>query len=237
MPILCDNCDSPIDTAGRAVGERIPCPACGDVNVVRAEEGPNSARGSTPPAAATARPPARPPAAASAGGGSPRPATAATNPANATNRGEGTILIVRRAMFRSRPLSFLGLWIGVIGGTAGAITLALMPPLWWAAILAGLAALASGITLACWKVLTLGEQLTITTRRTVQRTGLLSKRTSEVLHTHIRNVTIDQSFTDRILRVGTLTISSSADDDDEIVMREVPSPDAVRATIDRYRAL
>jgi uncharacterized membrane protein YdbT with pleckstrin-like domain/predicted RNA-binding Zn-ribbon protein involved in translation (DUF1610 family) len=222
VPILCDNCDSPIDTAGRAVGERIPCPACGDVNVVRAEEGPNSARGSTTPAAAQA---------------SPRASAPAAPPAAATNRGEGTILIVRRAMFRSRPLSFVGLWIGVIGGTAGAIALALMPPLWWAAILAGLAALASGITLACWKVLTLGEQLTITTRRTVQRTGLLSKRTSEVLHTHIRNVTIDQSFTDRILRVGTLTISSSADDDDEIVMREVPSPEAVRATIDRYRAL
>ena len=39
------------------------------------------------------------------------------------------------------------------------------------------------------------------------------------------------------MRVGRITISSSADEGDEIIMKDIPNPDTVRETIDRYRGL
>jgi uncharacterized membrane protein YdbT with pleckstrin-like domain len=71
----------------------------------------------------------------------------------------------------------------------------------------------------------------------IDREGLLSKVTSEVLHSDIRNVQIQQTLMQRIMGVGTLTISCSAENEDEVRMENVTKPDEVARVIDLYRPL
>jgi hypothetical protein len=83
----------------------------------------------------------------------------------------------------------------------------------------------------------LGERIHITNKRTVLRQGLLSKRTTEVLHDHVRNIQVSQSFLNRVFDVGTLGISSSAQAGVEIIARHIPHPEEVKKTIDYYRPM
>lgn len=210
--IRCDNCNGPIDVSERRIGEKVACPACGDVNIVRAA---GEVSGGNPAQSAAA------PASGSASSGS----------------GEQVVLIVRRAMFRARPFQYSLLVLGILAGIAGIIVPLIMVVTAPLAIIGGCLAIACTGALLVWRVSTMRDELRITSRRTIQRVGLLHKRTSEVLHAHIRNVTIDQTFWGRVLGVGTITISSSADEGDEISMSDVPQPGRVRETIDKYRGL
>lgn len=209
--IRCDNCNGPIDVSDRRIGEKVSCAKCGDINIVRAAGEVGSA-GATAPSA-----PAR---------GDAR-----------TGSNEQIVLVVRRAMFRARPVQYSLLVLGIIAGIAGGVVLIMGVVTAPVAIVAGAVAVACAGALVIWRVSTMRDELRITSRRTVQRVGLLHKRTSEVLHAHIRNVTIEQSFWGRVLGVGSITISSSADEGDEISMRDVPQPTRVRETIDKHRGL
>ncbi len=83
----------------------------------------------------------------------------------------------------------------------------------------------------------LGNRLYITNKRTILRRGFFSKSTTEVLHDHVRNVQVDQTFLNRIFNVGTIGISSSGQDGIEIVAHSIPRPMQVKRTIDLYRPL
>lgn len=242
MPsIRCDNCEAALDVSGKADGDKVACPECGDIAIVRMRNSTDSTITTSASLPNTSMPKT------SQSAPQTRTANSDAGSANlvvlmpplakpAAIGAESSILIVRRAMFKSNPVLYVILWIGVLGGTGGGIFFGITP-LFLIGIGLGVLAIACGVALIVWKVSTLGEQLTITTRRTIQRQGLLSKRTSEVLHIHIRNVTVVQSFWNRIMRVGRITISSSADEGDEIIMKDIPNPDTVRETIDRYRGL
>lgn len=215
LQLLCDKCDAPIALDNLKPGDKVSCPACGDVNVV-------PAFGATTPSAAAA----------------PRPldraAAAGYPPADGP---EVNVLTCRPAMLRSRPLSFLLLALVAIGGLAAAATFAWITPLLWLAFTClGLSG-AAWITLGVWKLSTLDEGLIVTTRRTIDREGFFRKHTSEVLHADIRNVEITQTFWQRVWNVGTIGISSAADDRDEVYMERVPRPEQVRRIIDLYRRL
>jgi uncharacterized membrane protein YdbT with pleckstrin-like domain len=207
MPtITCDRCEKPIEVPNPIIGQRVTCPSCGDVNVIRSLS--NSPAPSTDRAAAAGYPPALGP--------------------------EQDVLIVRPAMFRARPFRFLLLMVVFLGGIAGAIASIAIPPL---AIACGVVAVAALIWLIVWKIHTLGEGLRITTKRTIDRHGLLSKETSDVLHVDIKNIQIRQSFLDRLWGVGSIALSSSAEHEDEIEINNVPHPEKVREIIDLYRQL
>lgn len=77
--------------------------------------------------------------------------------------------------------------------------------------------------------------LTITSRRTILRSGLLSKRTDEVMHLHVRNIMVKQSLFQRIFGVGEIGISSSGEAGVEITASGVPDPEGIRVLIDRFR--
>jgi len=78
-------------------------------------------------------------------------------------------------------------------------------------------------------------KLEISNKRTIRREGIIRRHTSEVLHDHVRNVEIRQSFLQRILNVGYLGISSSGQDGIEIEVHDIPRPYDLKAVIDRYR--
>ncbi len=231
----CDNCDRIIETADDLAGQKVACEACGDINIM-----PAAADSSTGKTASDA-------GGASAPNGSPGTSQSA-KAAKIAQLGlppdsgpEQTVLKIYPAMFRAKPLKFLGLALLVVLGITGCVWGGLLgdhSTARTAALIAGaLAALIGLGALAVWKIQTLGAAIEITNKRTVLRTGLLSKATSEVVHDNIRNVQVSQSFLQRLLRVGTLGLSSSGQDGIEIQIDNIPNPDRIRQIIDLYRPL
>ncbi|MBX3363559.1 MAG: PH domain-containing protein [Phycisphaeraceae bacterium] len=209
----CDRCDRPLEVDDDLAGRKVECPHCGDVNIVPARK----------PEARTPSPP------------TDRAAAAGYPPDSGP---EQRVMFVRPAMMRAKPTSFLLLSLGVIAGVTGMITSgssSRVPE--WVFWPGALITLASVIVLAWWKILTLGAALEITNKRTIERRGLFSKSTSEVLHDAIRNIQIDQSFWNRIWRIGSIGISSSGQDGIEIHIADLPNPDKIRSVIDLYRPL
>lgn len=144
---------------------------------------------------------------------------------------EDRVLIVRHpAIFRAHPFRFLGcvLLIGVAGYGAFYGWTSSNPFLLW---IAAACALAGVVLMLIWWLMALATTLTVTESHTILRKGLLSRTTSEVEHDDIRNVQMDQSFFERLFGVGDIGISSSGQDDLEIVARSIPRPSEVISAI------
>jgi len=206
----CDNCDRPIQAPDDAAGKKVKCPHCGDINLF--------------PGGGEAR--------AAAGLAGPSGAKAATG-----NETEKSVLKVRPAMFRARPTTFLGLAVGLVASVAGGIYLLTSmnsEVFGWACL--GLAGVILGV-FGVWRIKNLGSSLEVTNKRTIERVGLFSRFTSEILHDDVRNVQITQSFLQRVLGVGQIGISSAAQDGLEISVKDIRNPDRIRETIDRYRSM
>lgn len=210
MTLTCDRCDKPFDVGAAAAGTKVACPACGDVCVV-----PGPGRGAPGPV------------------GGDRAAAAGLPPASGP---EVSVLRVKGAPFRTRPISTLALVVVACAGIAGAGIFGSTGALPLAG-LAGAAALAALLTLAAWFVASWSSRLEVTNKRVVFTKGLLSKTTVEMLHRTIQDIEIRQSVLDRVLRVGTINIANASEDDDAIVLPHVPDPYKVRATIDLYRPM
>lgn len=215
ITITCDKCERLLSVESDLAGSKIACPHCGDINVVPL---------ANPPVTTHAPMPAPTDRAAAAG-----------YPPDSGP--EQRVKIVRPAVIRAHPFSILGLWILVILGVTGVVYLGLVRNSTPWLIGSAIVLLASLGTLGVWKVISLSETLEITNKRSVLRRGLFSKATTEVVHDDIRNFQITQTFLQRVLKVGTIGISSAGQDAVEIVMRDAPNPEEVRKIIDLYRSL
>jgi len=153
---------------------------------------------------------------------------------------EQTVMSVHPSMFRAKPLLFstltllflsgiAGLVIGIFGLVAG-IGLPI-------AIAGGIVAIFATVMLIIWRIKTMNARFIVTNKRTVERRGLFSKYTTEVVHDNIRNIEIDQTFWQRIWGVGDIGIASSGHEGIEIKMEDLARPYKVREIIDRYREL
>ncbi|MEX2217844.1 MAG: PH domain-containing protein [Phycisphaerales bacterium] len=221
--LTCDNCEKVLEVPESARGQKARCPACGDVRVIPAD---------APSAGADA--------AAGAGGAAGSQAGAARAPATGPGAGpEQRVMLVRPAMFRARPFTFLLLAALLFGGlgVAGYFGMVRTAPS-QAGVWMGLAAAVLGVVgFGLWWLRKLDLSLEITTKRTIERRGLLSRHTSEVRHRDIRNLQVSQSFFQRLMGVGRLGISSAGQDEIEIVADDLPRPTRIRDAIDRYRTL
>ncbi len=145
---------------------------------------------------------------------------------------ETTLYQSHESMFRNHPFRFLLLIALVIGGIVG---LCMLTPqtvgkiLLWTAIGCGL------FFLFFWWLKCLGETLIVTDQRVTMRKGILAKNTNDLYHTDIRNVRVKQSFWQRVLGVGKISISSAGTDGMEIVMSGLPKPAKIKAIIDGHR--
>ena len=127
--------------------------------------------------------------------------------------GEETLLEANPAMFRNNPFAFI---LSVILVAAAGVGL---------------------VILGIWWLDTKAAMLTITNKRTIQRKGLFSRKTTEVLHRDVRNIEISQSFSQRMFGVGSIGIASAGQAGIEIQFAGVRDPDGVKALIDCYRDL
>ncbi|MHC4968698.1 MAG: PH domain-containing protein [Planctomycetota bacterium] len=229
----CDNCERSFDVDPAQAGGKVPCPHCGDVNRVPADE-----PAEKPPEKPAEKPPdepAREPA-------PPRPATEPIKsyegrPLPPDGGPEQDICMVHPAMARAHPFRFLIIGILLIGGAGVAIWGATTDNSWGWLKWPALVSLAAGaIWWIGWYVgAHLWVKLEISNKRTIRKEGIIRRHTSEVLHDHVRNVEIRQSFVQRLLNVGYLGISSSGQDGIEIEVRDLPRPYELKSLIDNYR--
>lgn len=147
---------------------------------------------------------------------------------------ERTLLTRHPAMFGNHPLRFVGCLILVGSGIAGAAFADRTAD----AVLttAGVAVAAAGaLALIIWWLHTRFQSVIVTSKRTIYQRGVFSKHTSEVQHDDVRNMQADQSFFDRVARVGHVAISSSGQDEMEISVKGLKSPNEVIEIIRRYQ--
>ncbi len=152
---------------------------------------------------------------------------------------EQDISVVHPAMFRAHPFRFLAIAVLVLGGIVLAIAAISSDKVWaWLSWVGLVLSVTGVIWWVVWFVAAhLWVKLTISNKRTIRHEGIVRRHTSEVLHDHVRNVEIKQSFLQRLLNVGYIGISSSGQDDIEIEVRDIPRPYAVKALIDEYREM
>ncbi|MCL2934510.1 MAG: PH domain-containing protein [Trichodesmium sp. MAG_R03] len=55
------------------------------------------------------------------------------------------------------------------------------------------------------------------------------------MHTHIRNIQIQQNMIERLFNIGTIKIASAGTGDIEITVSGIPAPNRIKAVIDHYR--
>ena len=152
---------------------------------------------------------------------------------------EQAVLKIRPSFFRAKPVRVLLLFaMPLISAAVAAWLVEEGSGFGRAALVLGIAAVVCWVpTTVWWFIATRSKGLEITNKRTIERRGLLSKSTDEVLHDHVRNVKVDQSFYQRIVRIGQIGIASSGSDQTEIVMEDLPDPQRIREIIDLYRPL
>jgi uncharacterized membrane protein YdbT with pleckstrin-like domain len=79
-----------------------------------------------------------------------------------------------------------------------------------------------------WWLRTKGTTLTVTNKRTRVRRGILSKSITEVWHSDVRNVVLEQTFFQRIFGVGRIGISSAGQSGMEINVSGISDPERVK---------
>lgn len=152
------------------------------------------------------------------------------------NETEKELWVAHPVMFRARPVAFFGMLLLIFGG-AGITVWA-----WWNSLAlegwVGAGCTTAGlIWWGVWWLVRLTETIRVTNQRTIHRIGLLRRATSEVLHDHVRNLRISQSFWQRVVQTGSLVIDSAAGERDaEITVENISRPDAIKEIIDRYRS-
>ncbi len=85
----------------------------------------------------------------------------------------------------------------------------------------------AAVVLLTWWIQARMTTLIVTSERTIFRRGIFSRETSEVRHADVRNLQVDQSLAQRMLGIGDLAISSSGQDDLEIMVRGIPNPGGI----------
>lgn len=137
------------------------------------------------------------------------------------------------ALFRSRPLASLALFGAAAAAMAGAYYAYRSQAEWatfglWGAGLAGSLVV---VVLLKWILSTLFTTLIVTDSRTIVNRGIISRDSSEVQHDDVRNVQLDQNLLERLLNIGDIGISSSGQDDLEVTIKSIPSPNHVLEVI------
>lgn len=91
------------------------------------------------------------------------------------------------------------------------------------------------LLLILWWLGCLNSALIVTNKRTILRTGILSKHTREVRHDDVRYLEVSQSFFNRICGVGIISISSAGQSGVELTISGITDPQSVKRMIDGFR--
>lgn len=120
-----------------------------------------------------------------------------------------------------------------IGGGVGALALAVIV---WLAV-GTLVAILAFVVLVALVLLTglikrTATDYMVSNQRLYIRRGILSKKVQQTRIDRVQNVNTEQSFRDRILRVGTVDFDTAGTDDSEFRFVGIANPAAVAAAVD-----
>ncbi len=220
----CQHCKRPLEVDDDLAGRQAACPHCRQVSEVPLR----SVRADGIP---VARPAGGAVDIAHAGDEEDRAAAMGLPPDSGP---EEHVMTVRPVVIRAKPLHGLGMLVLALGGV-GAAVFSLVSALPWLLVPAALCA-AAGFCWWGWRALQArSTALIITTKRTTERRGWLSRATKEILHDKVQDIQITQSFPQRLLGIGTVGISNAGESGVEIVVDDLPNPKGIRRTIDAYR--
>lgn len=212
----CPQCQKTVRVDESVMGKQVDCPLCGQPFVAEA-------------------PVSRP-----LGPAGPTDDLASEPTVRLSSDDETELKVVNPAVFRRHIFGAILCVILLVGGVAaivfGAVTATLLaaPGLYF--LVAGVVGiLIGGIYLLKWFIIGKTHKLTITTERTVYRTGILHRDTSEVRHDDVRNIKLEQNLKERILKFGDLAVSSSGQDEMEIVIQDIPHPQDIADLIRRQQ--
>jgi uncharacterized membrane protein YdbT with pleckstrin-like domain len=77
----------------------------------------------------------------------------------------------------------------------------------------------------------------ISTERLNIRTGILNKRVQQTNINRVQNVNTEQTFLDRLLRVGAVDFDTAGTDDSDFTFRGVANPAGIVAAVDRAQRI
>lgn len=145
--------------------------------------------------------------------------------------------LVEESIWTGRPalLSHPGLVVGgvllAVAGLAGLVALAPIPGgSVVGAVLLGVGLVLVGIAaVAC-----LRYRYELTTRRAVTREGLVSRHTSEIQLDDVRNVVVQRSVADRLLGLGSISLSTAGQAGMEITFRSIRDPQRVADLVNAH---
>jgi uncharacterized membrane protein YdbT with pleckstrin-like domain len=138
-----------------------------------------------------------------------------------------------QVVFEGHP-SWRALLSFYIGGIAGAVAIAVVIGLLAgvvAAILAGAALVAGVIAFGLFK--RMSTTYLVSTQRLYIRRGALAKRVQQTRIDRVQNVNTEQSFRERVLRVGTVDFDTAGTDDSEFRFVGIADPGEVVDAVDR----
>jgi len=221
--VECPSCGRGIKAPDKYAGKVAKCPGCSNklqVPIPAAKENPPTA---VAPPASQAAPSVAPVASP------PAPVTVVQQTAPIATAKEQDLLKIYPAMFRTRPIATIVLSLAILFTLlASAATTSEIPQLW-------LLPLILSLFFVIWFLESKTTSLTITTKRSILRKGILSKRTREVRHSDVRLLQVDQSLFQRLMKVGTVSIASAGHGEVEIAVSGIKHPEHIKETIDGYR--
>jgi membrane protein YdbS with pleckstrin-like domain len=154
--------------------------------------------------------------------------------------GEEELLQAHPSMFRNKPLKFVT-WIVI--GIAGMVLATIDPFARYHLQNSRLICVAVGlgtvlivaIAFLLWWLRYRKVSLTVTNRRTILQSGLLSRYVKDVRHADVRMLVVKQGSLQRLLGVGSIAVASAATGESDIDVGGLPHPEKIRELIDRFR--
>ena len=90
-----------------------------------------------------------------------------------------------------------------------------------------------GAVLVAGLVKRMGTRYVITNQRLHIRRGVLARRIQQTMLTRVQNVNTEQSFPQRLLRIGSVDFDTAGTDDSDFTFTGVADPDDVVRAVDR----
>lgn len=111
----------------------------------------------------------------------------------------------------------------VLGGVALAVVLTEQTLRWLS-----LVGVPLGVAVIAWSYISVvSTRYVLTSEEVYQKTGLLNRNVAQIRLDRVQNTTCSQSFTERLLSYGDITIYTAGSDTMDITLTDVPNPQQV----------
>lgn len=101
----------------------------------------------------------------------------------------------------------------------------------------GVFAVVMAIVILAGLIKRMATRYVISTERLNIRTGILSKHVQQTSIDRVQNVNTEQTFLDRLLRVGAVDFDTAGTDDSDFTFRGVSNPGGIVAAVDRAQRI